>query len=68
VIRIEPPAAAGFKDRFAAGARIVAAGAGADTPLGKAIDADRIGEAVDKLEPVPAAHPDAHTGGGRPAR
>jgi len=68
VIRIEPPAGDHFKDRFAEGARIVAAGAGVETPLGKAIDAGRIGETVDKLEPVPEAHPDPQTGGGRPAR
>lgn len=68
VIRIEPSAAGGFKDRLAAGARIVAAGPGAETPLGKAIDAERIGETVDKLEPVPEPHPEMHTGGGRPAR
>jgi hypothetical protein len=68
VIRLEPGAAGPFKDRLAAGARIVAAGAGIETPLGKAIDADRIGETVDTLGPVPQAHPDTHSGGGRPAR
>jgi hypothetical protein len=68
VIRIEPSAAVHFKDRLAEGARIVAAGTGVETPLGKAIDADRIGEAVDKLDPVPQARPDGHTGGGRAIR
>jgi hypothetical protein len=68
VIRVDPSAAAGFKDRFVAGARIAAAGAGADTPLGKAIDADRVGEAADKLERVPEARPAAHAEGARPAR
>ena len=52
VIRVEPVAAAVFKDRFAAGASIVARGTGVDTPLGKAIDADRIGDTIDKLEQV----------------
>jgi hypothetical protein len=68
VIRVEPSAAGAFKDRLAEGARIVAAGSGAQTPLGKAIDAERIGETVDKLEPVPQVHRDANTGGGRPGR
>lgn len=68
VIRVDPSAAGHFKDRLAEGARIVAAGTGVETPLGKAIDADRIGEAVDKLEPVPETHRDTHTGGGRPTR
>jgi len=68
VIRLDPSAAGHFKDRLSAGARIVAAGTGVETPLGKAIDADRIGETVDKLDPVPEAHPNTHTGGGRPAR
>ena len=40
VIRVEPPAGDHFKDRFAEGARIVAAGTGVETPLGKAIDAE----------------------------
>jgi len=68
VIRVEPPAGDQFKDRLAEGARIVAAGTGVETPLGKAIDASRIGETVDKLEALPEAHPDPQTGGGRPAR
>lgn len=68
VIRIEPSAAGHFKDRFAEGARIVAAGTGVETPLGKAIDAERIGETVDKLDPVPQARPDSQTGGGRATR
>ena len=68
VIRIEPFAAGHFKDRLAEGARIVAAGTGVETSLGKAIDAERIGEAIDKLDPVPQARPDSHTGGGRPIR
>jgi hypothetical protein len=68
VIRVDPSAAGQFHERLAEGARIVAAGPGVETPLGKAIDADRIGETVDKLEPVPRAHPDTHTGGGRPTR
>ena len=68
VIRVEPTVAGGFKERFAEGARIVAAGSGAETPLGKAIDADRIGVSVDKLEPVPQAQSAAHAEGARLGR
>jgi len=68
VIRLDPSAASQFKDRLSAGTRIVAAGTGVETPLGKAIDAERIGETVEKLDPVPETHPNTHTGSGRPAR
>lgn len=68
VIRVEPPAAGGFKKRFAEGAPILAAGRGADTPLGKAIDADRVGESVDTLEAVPQPRPGPHAEGAGSAR
>jgi hypothetical protein len=68
VVRVEPSAAGRLKDRLAEGARLVAAGPGAETPLGKAIDAKRIGETVDKLDPVPEDRQESHAGGGHPAR
>ena len=68
VIRVEPSAAALLKDRLAAGARIVAAGSGAETPLGKAIDAERVGESVATLQPVPQTEPAARAQGARTGR
>lgn len=63
VVRVDPSAATRFKDRFAEGARIVAAGPGMEMPLGKAIDADRIGDSVENLErlPPPRASPQNRT-------
>lgn len=53
VVRVDPAAGAALKDRFAAGATIVAAGTGTETPFGKAVEADRIGDTVATLEPLP---------------
>ena len=53
VIRVEPKVAAILKDRFVAGGNIAAEGTGVDTPLGKAIDAERIGDSIATLERLP---------------
>ena len=66
VIRVEPKIAAILKDRFVAGAKIVAEGTGVDTPLGKAMDAERIGASIATLERLPSPEP-ATPGGGPPS-
>lgn len=62
IIRIDARVAALFKDRLAEGAKIAAVGPGSETAHGRAIDADRIGDSPEKLEPVPRAEP-ARPGG-----
>lgn len=58
VIRVPLPAAAALGDRLAVGKSVAATGRGASLPeRGKALDAERIGEAPDKLEPLPAGRP-----------
>ena len=66
VIRVEPKVAAILKDRFVAGGKIAAEGTGVDTPLGKAIDAERIGDSIATLERLPSPEP-ASPGGGAPS-
>ena len=66
VIRVEPKVAAILKDRFVAGAKIAAEGTGVDTPFGKAIDAERIGDSIATLERLPSPEP-ASPGGGAPS-
>jgi len=54
VVRVPLGVAAALGDRLAAGKTIAAAGRGASiADRGKALDAERIGEAPDKLEPLP---------------
>ena len=62
IIRVEPKVAALLKERFVAGAKIVAEGTGVDTPLGKAMDAERIGAAIATLERLPSPEPAAPGG------
>jgi hypothetical protein len=57
VIRIDPNVAALFKDRLTEGARITAGGPGSETALGRAIDAERIGESAATLVAVPPPEP-----------
>ncbi len=66
VIRVEPKVAAILKDRFVAGGNIAAEGTGVDTPLGKAIDAERIGDSIATLERLPRPEP-ASPGGVPPS-
>lgn len=66
VIRVEPKVAAILTDRFVAGGKIAAEGTGVDTPLGKAIDAERIGDSIATLESVPRPE-SASPGGGPPS-
>lgn len=55
VIRVPPGVAAALGDRISVGKTVAASGRGAEVQdRGKALDADRIGEAPDKLEPLPA--------------
>lgn len=68
IVRVEPKTAAMFKDRFVAGAKIVAHGTGTDTPLGKAIDAEQIGESMTTLERLPRPEPASQDGDARSAR
>ena len=58
--------AAILKDRFVAGGKIAAEGTGVDTPFGKAIDAERIGDSIATLERLPSPEP-ASPGGGAPS-
>lgn len=54
VVRVPIDVAAALGDRLAAGRHIAAAGRGATVEgKGRALDADRIGESRDKLEPLP---------------
>ncbi len=68
VVRVEPKIAAMFKDRFVAGAKIVAEGTGSETPQGKAIDAERVGDSIATVQSLPRPLPGASGGEGRPAR
>ena len=63
VIRVPAGVAAALGDRLAAGRSIAAAGHGtAIEGRGKALDAERIGETPDKLEPLPAPKGEAPRG------
>jgi len=53
VIRVDPAVAALDKERFAEHAKLAVEGPGTETSFGKAIDAERIGETVEKLHPLP---------------
>jgi hypothetical protein len=54
VIRVPAGVAHALGDRLAVGRTIAAAGHGASVPdRGKALDAERIGESLEKLEPLP---------------
>jgi hypothetical protein len=68
VVRVEPKVAALFKDRFVAGAKIVAGGTGIETALGRAIDADQIGASMETLQSLPHPQPATVGGEARPAR
>lgn len=53
VLRVPPSVAARLGDRLKPGARLAAEGRGAQTEHGLAIWVERIGDAPDKLEPLP---------------
>ena len=55
VVRVSPDAATALGERLGVGRQVAAAGVGTIGPVGRAVDAERIGDSLGSLGPLPGA-------------